>query len=46
MGDCAPIAESHTDVKRTAQISVGRSTAAKGSETPGGTCDIGVLDKV
>lgn len=46
MGECAPIAESHADVKRTTQISVGRSTVAKRSETPGGTCDIGVLDRV
>lgn len=46
MGECAPIADSHAGVKRTTQISVGRSIVAKRSETPGATCDIGVLDKV
>lgn len=40
MGECASIAESRADVKRTTRIGVGGPTAAKGA------CEVGVQDKV
>lgn len=37
-GEGAPTAESYTDVERTAQVGIGRSTAGKRKEILGETC--------